>query len=136
MSETTIPEVDIASSPRSASSQQEALELRLLDAEQKNLDLIKKESGQRFWIRWIAVGVGVAVILAMSALLTHLVHEVFWGPFLVASPAFAVAMLVAPITSITAITVALFVGAFRKFDDKDMETLGNGAAGAFNVFKS
>jgi len=44
-------------------------------------------------------------------------------------------MIVAPIASITAITVAPFVGAFRKFDDRDMETIGTGAASTFNMFR-
>ncbi|MGA0543622.1 hypothetical protein [Neotabrizicola sp. VNH66] len=68
--------------------------------------------------------------------LAHLVHNTFWGPFHFASGAFSVAMIVAPIASITAITAALFVGAFRKFDEKDLEALGNGAAGAYNTFRS
>lgn len=68
-------------------------------------------------------------------MLVHLVHSVFWGPFVFVSPAFAVAMIVAPVVSITAITVSLFIGAFKKFDDKDLETIGNGAMGAAGMFK-
>ncbi len=79
---------------------------------------------------------GIAVIFGMTAALTHVVHSTFWGPFHFVSGAFAVAMIVAPIVSITAITVALFVGAFRKFDDKDLETLGSGAAGVYNAFRA
>ena len=132
----TIPPVDVADQGGSGSERQEDLELRLLDLEQANQNLKNREFGQRYIIRWIAVVVGVCVIIGMAAALTHLVHSAFWGPFLFVSPAFAVAMIVAPITSITAITVALFVGAFRKFEDKDLETLGSGAAGAFNVLRN
>jgi hypothetical protein len=113
----------------------ERLEFELLETDRALRTLQKREAGQRYWLRWIAVGAGVLVILGMSALLTHLVHQTFWGPFHFASGAFSVAMIVAPIASITAITVALFVGAFRKFEDKDMEAIGNGAAGAFNSFR-
>jgi hypothetical protein len=31
--------------------------------------------------------------------------------------------------------VALFVGAFRKYDEKDLETMGHGAAGVYNTFQ-
>lgn len=113
----------------------ERLEFELLETDRALRALQKREAGQRFWLRWIAVGTGIAVILGMTALLTHLVHSSFWGPFRFASGAFSVAMIVAPITSITAITVALFVGAFRKFDEKDFDALGNGAVGAFNAFR-
>ena len=46
---------------------------------------------------------------------------------------FAVAMIVTPIISITTISVFLLIGAFRKFDEKDMSPSGavstaNGAA--------
>jgi hypothetical protein len=101
--------------------------------ETENQDLKRREYGQRRAIRWIAVATGIVVILGMAAILTHLVHSTFWGPFHFASGGFSVAMIVAPIASITAITVALFVGAFRKFEDNDIEAIGNGAAGAINM---
>ncbi|MGV6802129.1 MAG: hypothetical protein ACWA5L_09440 [bacterium] len=37
--------------------------------------------------------------------------------------------------SITAITIAFFVGAFRKFEDKDIEKMGNGVANAANMMR-
>ncbi len=114
---------------------QEKRDFESLETENALRKLLRREVGQRYWLRWIAVATGTLVILGMAALLTHLVHRTFWGPFHFASPAFSVAMIVAPIASITAIKVALFVGAFRKFEDKDMETVGNGASGAFNMFR-
>jgi len=113
----------------------ERLEFELLETDRALRTLQKQEAGQRYWLRWIAAGTGILVILGMAGVLTHLVHRTFWGPFHFTSPAFSVAMIVAPIASITAITVALFVGAFRKFDDKDLETVGNGALGALNTFR-
>lgn len=118
-----------------SNASQETLELRLLSLEDENLYLKRREYGQRHKIRWIAVGTGAVVILAMLAIMGHLLHHIYWGPFMRPNPSFAVAMIVAPIASITAITVALFVGAFRKFDDKDLEAMGNGAAGAANLFR-
>lgn len=129
----------------------ERLEFELLETDRALRNLQKREAGQRYWLRWIAVLTGILVIGGMAAVLTHLVHNTFfgrvsctfWAPLQctfkgqlhVANGAFLVAMIVAPITSITAITVTLFVGAFRKFEEKDLETLGNGAVGAFNTLR-
>lgn len=123
------------SSERTRSEDLERLEFELLETDRALRVLQKREAGQRYWLRWIAVVTGIVVIGGMSAVLTHLVHRTFWGPFHFASGAFSVAMIVAPIASITAITVALFVGAFRKFDDRDTETIGTGAASTFNMFR-
>ena len=123
------------SSDLTRSEDLERLEFELLETDRTLRSLQKREAGQRYWLRWIAVVTGILVIGGMSAVLTHLVHRTFWGPFHFASGAFSVAMIVAPIASITAITVALFVGAFRKFDDKDFETIGSGAANTFNTFR-
>lgn len=128
-----IPPIDTTTTEANRSADYELLELRLLRMETENQDLKRREYGQRRAIRWIAVGTGIVVILGMAAILTHLVHSTFWGPFHFASGGFSVAMIVAPIASITAITVALFVGAFRKFEDNDIEAIGNGAAGAINM---
>jgi hypothetical protein len=130
-----IPPLDPSSSTNNRSEDYERLELRLLRMEAENQELKRREYGQRHTIRWIAVVTGILVIVGMGAVLTHLVHRTFWGPFHFASGSFAVAMIVAPIASITAITVALFVGAFRKFDEKDLEAMGHNAAGVYNTFR-
>jgi hypothetical protein len=113
----------------------EKLEARLLETDRAFRAMQMREANQRYWLKNIAVGTGLGAIVGMSFLLTHLFHQTFWGPLHFASGAFSVAMIVAPIASITAITVALFVGAFRKFDDKDMDTIGSGAASTFNMFR-
>lgn len=118
-----------------SSFRNEELEFELLEAERALRKLLTREAGQRYWLRWIAVGLGIVVVLGMAYTLAHLLHHTFIGPFHFASPAFSVAMVVAPITSITAITVALFVGAFRRFEEKDLETMGNGVAGAANFMR-
>ncbi|SDW76940.1 hypothetical protein SAMN05444358_1011709 [Ruegeria halocynthiae] len=132
-----IPPIDPDLEPEGPSreNRREELEYELLEAEAAISKLARREIGQRYAIKWIAVVSGVVVIVGMAAILWHLVHSAFWGPFLFASPAFSVAMVVAPITSITTITVALFVGAFRKFEEKDLETMGNGVSGAVGFMK-
>jgi len=127
------PDLDPEGAPQNA--RREELEFELLEAEAKLKRLAHREIGQRYWLKWIASIAGVSVIVAMGGLVTHLVHHVFLGPFIFANAAFSVAMLVAPITSITAITVALFIGAFRKFEEKDLETIGYGVSGVSNVFR-
>ena len=44
--------------------------------------------------------------------------------------AVAIALIVVPIASITAIVIALLIGAFRKFDDKGIRSMGGGISGA------
>lgn len=127
-----IPDIDPDLTMGESQADREKLELRLLEAEALFREHGNREAGQRFWLRWIAAMVGVGVIFLMVALLTHLIHQVFWGPILLVGPAFSVAMIIAPITSITAITVVFFIGAFRKFEDKDLEKMGNGVSGAAN----
>jgi len=111
------------------------LEFELLEAEAALRRFSHREVRQRYIIKWLAVATGVIVILGMAGVLWHLVHNAFWGPFLFANPAFSVAMIGAPVTSITAITVVLFIGAFRRFEDKDMETASNGAAAGASFFR-
>lgn len=132
-----IPPVDpdLSSDGASQNVRREALEFDLLEAEASLKRLVHREIGQRYIIKWGAVLTGLVVIFGMAGILWHMVHSVFWGPFVFANAAFTVAMIVAPITSITAITVALFVGAFRKFEEKDLETLGNGFSGAANFVR-
>lgn len=115
--------------------QREKLEYELLFLEQELLTLDRDEKRQRYIIKWLAVIIGVVVIFSMIATLAHLVHRVFFGPFIFVSPAFSVAMIAVPIMSITAITIAFFVGAFRKFEDKDIEKMGNGVANAANMMR-
>ena len=115
---------------------EDSQELKLLGLEATLKGLANREIGQRYLIKWIAIGTGVGVILCMFGILVHMFHQFLWGPFIAASPALSVAMIVAPIVSITTITVAIFIGAFRKFEEKDLEALGNGTLGALNAFKT
>ena len=133
----SIPKIDpdIETENLARTERRDELEFELLEAEAALRRFNHREVRQRYIIKWLAVISGLIVIVGMSGILWHLVHNAFWGPFLFASPAFSVAMIVAPITSITAITVVLFIGAFRRFEDKDIETAGNGAATSANLFR-
>lgn len=133
-----IPPVDpdLLSETDQSRKAREALEHELLERELVLFDIKRRAVSQRQTIKWIAIVAGVVVMLGMALVLWHLSHNAFWGPFLLVSPAFSVAMVVAPIASITAITVALFVGAFRRFEDRDMEAMGNGLSSAASLLRN
>ena len=126
---------DLSPNPTTHNARREELEFELLEAESSLKRLAHREIGQRYIIKWVAVITGVIVILGMAGALWHMLHSVFWGPIIFANAALTVSMIVAPITSITTITVALFVGAFRKFEEKDLDTMGSGVAGAANFMR-
>lgn len=118
-----------------SNSQREELELRLLTAEARLMEISAKEAGQRHRIRWIAVITGLIVILVMFSLLGHTLHRVHWWPMFRPSTAFMIVIVVGPVASITTITIALFIGAFRKFEDKDAEHAANGVSTGLNWFR-
>ncbi len=72
---------------------------------------------QRLAVKNWAIWAGCAVSFFMGLFLFAALHQVtLFGPV---HPAAMVAIIVAPTTSITTVTVMLFIGAFRKFDDND-----------------
>ena len=132
---TNAPEVaGLNSSP--ARDEREELEFELLKAESKLRLLLHNQFSQRYWLRWLSFLVGVLVLFGMGIILM----VVFCGAF--ASNAkfslvdLSFSIVIAPVASITAITIALFVSAFRRFEDKDMEMIGNGASGALNMLRN
>jgi hypothetical protein len=130
-----VPPIDPAFEGSEEPERQEELEFELLEAEAELKKLANREIGQRFAIKWIAIATGLMVIIGMSALAMHFFHRAFGGLFLLVSPSFTIAMIVAPVASITAITVAIFIGAFRRFEDKDLEKLGNGVSTGAGFFR-
>lgn len=113
----------------------EILEARLLTAEAELRELTAKAAGQRHKIRWIAVSVGLLVIASMLGLLGHTLHVIKWWPIARPPSAFLIVIVAAPIASITTITIALFVGAFKKFEEKDAERAATGLAAGLNIFR-
>ncbi|MCK4860402.1 MAG: hypothetical protein KAS85_00640 [Rhodobacteraceae bacterium] len=114
--------------------EKEESEFRLLEVEVRLLELKGKEHNQRYILKWISPIVGIAVLIAMFGILYHVTHSVFFfGKFTLVSSAFSVAIIVAPIASITAITIALFYGAFGKLKNKSLDNLGNGVTVGTNL---
>ena len=114
----------------------ERLELEVLTLEARNKTLENREFSQRQIIRWIAVATGLTVIISMLFILGHdLHHLVWWGPILRGTTMFSVALIVAPTLAITTITIAQFIGAFKKFDDKDAEHAATGMSAGLNFLR-
>lgn len=127
------PDLKDVDSPRN--SGRERFEFELLETEVSLRKLLRREASQRYAIRWLAVAAGVSVIIGMAVFLCCIVSNVMWGSFVFTNSAFSVTVVAAPVLSITTITVAFFVGAFRKFEDKDIETMGNGVSGLANIVR-
>ncbi len=130
--EPPIPAPDPAAQPRDndvpyLEARVAALELKVdeaaLSAEAQHRNLLISEVRQRIRVRYFTVAVGVIVIIFMGAAMAHAAHHYFWGPMVLIPPPVAIAMFVAPLVSITTITIMLLVGAFRRFKDDDMDNI-------------
>lgn len=100
---------------------EQRIDARGLTEENKYRDLLIDEVRQRMtmrrWLSWLAF----AVILAMMALVYHAGHETIPLWQMGTHPAYGVALIVTPIISISAITIVLLIGAFRRFQDQDID---------------
>ena len=114
----------------------EAAEASALEAESKLAKLNISEARQRIWIRYAALSLGIVVILAMFGMMYHLSHELFWGSLIHGGRSYSAVIIAAPTLCITTVTVAVLVGAFRRFRDEDAETVANGAASAARYSRS
>jgi hypothetical protein len=111
-------------------------EHKLLELSKSVKTLQQAELRQRIWLRWGAAALGVLVIVGMSLMLWHLMHHLlFFGLFIRVPASVAVVMFVAPVLSITTITVILFIAAFRRFEDKDFDSAGAGLTSGINTLK-
>ena len=83
-------------------------------------------------IKYAAVSIGAIVVLVFFSVLGFAFWHAIWIPtgFGIDNVAVAIALIVAPITSITAVVIALFIGAFRKYNEKDIQTAGRGISEA------
>ena len=102
------------------------MELDRLATELNRAKAVTHEIRVNVIIKQVAVGVGIFVVLVLFAVLGFAIYRAIWMPsgFRIDNIAVVIALIVAPITSITAIVIALFIGAFRKFDERDIQTAG------------
>lgn len=94
---------------------------RALSAEDKYNRLLYHEVFQRICMRYAAIFIAIIVITIMVLFACNVLSRYFFGPFIFIPPAIAVAIFVAPIVSVSAITIMLMIGAFRRFKDDDIE---------------
>jgi|EndMetStandDraft_5_1072996.scaffolds.fasta_scaffold1138072_1 hypothetical protein len=91
-----------------------------LDAEAQHRRLLITEVRQRINVRNWVVAIAITVLIFMACVLAHAAHRYFLGPFVLIPPTLAIVMFIAPVVSITTITIMLLIGAFRRFKDDDM----------------
>lgn len=92
--------------------------------------LLIREAEQRIQIRQFVLIIGVVVLVLMAILGAHAMHKVMLGSLLTVPRSYAIALIIAPVASITTITVALLVGAFRRFKESDADSLAGVAVDA------
>ena len=98
-----------------------------LHSEENLIRLREREVAQQLIVRWIAVTTGAAVMLFMAFILAY---HLFYQPLLPIHAGFSWVMIVVPATSLTVIATALLIAAFRRFEDKDLETARSATAAA------
>lgn len=110
-------------------------ELAALTTEGQLRELMKTEIRQRIMVRWLSIAISLVTMSIMIAFIWHFTHEIFVGPLVLISPVIAVVLFGGPILSISAITIMLSIGAFRRFKDDDIDGT-NLASVAFEGVKS
>lgn len=109
-------------------------DLRNLENEAVLRDHLKAELSQNLKIKSLAVMVGCAVSLFMGLILLGPLHLMSQAGASSIHPAIVVAAIVGPIVSVTTVTVALFVGAFRNFGKNNLDEMAEGASKSTSLF--
>lgn len=97
----------------------EEIEIRILDAEARSMENGNRETDQRLWLRYVAVAVCIAIIIGMGCMLSHVVHKLMTLKTFGAQSAYIIAIYVTPILSMSGLSIALLVSAFRGFKEGD-----------------
>ena len=123
----SIPPDPVPPRPRPPSNGNTGQDLQKLELEALLRKHVEKELSQKLEVKWMAVRTGFAVSVFMGVFLLGALHQISLAGASSIHPATAVAAIVGPIVSITTVPVALFIGAFRKFDKKDLDPVADGA---------
>ncbi|NKB84086.1 hypothetical protein [Brucella grignonensis] len=100
---------------------------KALSAEDEYNNLLKHEVLQRILMRYAVMLIAVIVIAIMVTFATYvLCHYVFF-PIVYVAPTVTIALYVAPVVSISTVTIMLLIGAFRRFKDDDIEQVNSQA---------
>lgn len=95
----------------------------------------KREIGQRIWIRWLAVLLSTAVVGAMFYAFYHIQHQIFGFRYTFMQTGAMIALVVAPVVSISGITIALLFGVFRGYKDADAAAASAAVAASVTAAK-
>ncbi|GEM_PF-799727 len=96
-------------------------ELQSLTAEADYKKLLVNEIKQRIRMRYASF-VAAGIVLAFMAVFAWCsVDRYFLGHFVFIPPSLAIALIVAPVACISAVTIAILFGAFRRFKDDDLD---------------
>lgn len=115
---TDIPAIDAEPEPplHSIAAELADAEYRLLNAEAKAAETLNREGDQRYWLRWFVVVLCVGIIIGMGVLLVHVAHWLPNEPKMITA---VILLHLAPIVSMTTLSIALLIAAFRGFKDGD-----------------
>lgn len=100
---------------------------KALSAEDQYNKLLQHEVFQRICMRYAVILIAVAVIAIMVTLAVYVMCNYVYFPIAYVSPMVTIALYVAPVLSISAITIMLLIGAFRRFKDDDIEQVNSQA---------
>lgn len=118
-----VPPIDAESGGDKAQPEQQTkIEYRLLEASAKAKENLNREADQRYYLRWLAVILGLLIIGVMIVVLFHMSHRVLIGPILLAPTAYGMTLIIVPIVSMTTIVLALLIAAFRGFKAGDEDS--------------
>ncbi len=121
----SVPPVDVVTPGEGGGNgERDNFEFRLLEADAQSRESQVREADQRYWLRWVAVGVVLLIIFGMGCLLNHVAH---WLPTDGKAVGVVIALHLTPIASMTTLAIALLVAAFRGFKDDDVK-LGSAVA--------
>ncbi|WP_282095837.1 hypothetical protein [Epibacterium ulvae] len=104
-------------------------------AQDEQRRLLIAEIRQRMQFRQMVLVICAVVLVVMALFafsgMCYALPEVRWfgsvASFLTVSSSYAIALFIAPIASITMITVSLMIGTFRRYSDKGTEGLAGAA---------
>lgn len=98
-------------------------EYQALTIEAQYKELLKNEIQQRMEIRWQVIVIAIVVLVFMGFILAHGAHTFAQKDISGMPASLLIAMFVAPIVSISTISVMLLFGAFRQFKDEDIKNV-------------
>ncbi len=98
-----------------------ALSERVLTLEENERQMRLNEISQRISIRFWVVILAALTIVGMAAIIFWAKWTASLWSLMMIPKAYSIAVIISPILSITTVTVALLIGAFRRFKDDDPE---------------